>query len=407
MISVAEAKQIIQQNLPLRRTINRPLADTFGKIVAADILAHTPSPHFVNSSMDGFAVRWTDVDDASAENLVSLTIIGESQAGAPFLGSLTKSSAVRINTGAIVPDGCDTVIPIEDCEVSTDGMVVNLRAVPQKGQHVRLVADEYDAGAVLIRAGTVLSPARIALLAQIGIVEVRIFKPPTVAVISTGTELVAYNKTPNELAGQIRDSNSVMLQAAIQESGGELVMSKRIEDDPEKIRKGIEQAAAIADIIFTIGGASVGPHDLIKSASQTIGFDQLFWRIRQKPGKPFYCAKKHESGQLLFGLPGNPVSVLMCYLQYVHPVLQYLSGRTFEWNVVYGRLSHELVNTQKRAEFLRVKLQTAEGDALSTIVPLAKQESYMLTSVTEADGFIFVEVDAEIHEGTVVPVFLF
>lgn len=410
MISVAEAKHIIEQELPPRRAISKRLTDAFGEVLAEDILAPVPSPRFVNSSMDGVAVRWTDIAPA-ANN--TLEIIGESQAGKPFVGEIHDGTAVRISTGAIVPNGYDTIIPVEDLEWPAQAESVRILNAGQAGQYVRLVGDEYKAGDVVLPQGAVLSPARIALAAQLGIREVQVVHAPTVAVLSTGTELVPFDESPNEAEGQIRDSNSVMLQAAIVDSGGVQVMNERVEDNAEKIRICLEQAAAQADIIFTIGGASVGPHDLIKAAAEAIGFERLFWRIRQKPGKPLYFAKNARTGQLMFGLPGNPVSVLMCYLQYVHPVIQYLSGRTFAWKQVQGRLSRELVNTHKRTEFLRVKLKYDDAEVgqmdipIPTVYPLAKQESYMITSVTEADGFIFLDIDAEISAGALVDVFLF
>jgi molybdopterin molybdotransferase len=208
------------------------------------------------------------------------------------------------------------------------------------------------------------------------------------------------------LGTQIRNANVPMLAAAIRQVGANLVLTAHAPDDFEQVREALEKAALVADMVVSTGGASVGEHDFIKQAAQTLGFETIFWRVRQKPGKPMFFAKRLHKGRttLLFGLPGNPVSTLMTFLYYVQPTLEAMMGKSTYRRTLQATLSADLANMYGRAEFVRVRLEYEVGKVLPTAIPLPKQDSNMLTSMTEADGFVFLDVEASVEAGAKVEV---
>ncbi len=407
MITVAEAKRLVQQHIPQPTIIAQNLAEACGFTLAEDIAASFPSPRFTNSAMDGFALRFS-ASFAEHRGEVRCTIVGESAAGKPFQGTLREGEVIRISTGAIVPDAADTVIPQEDCEVI--GEVMRIVKPFRKGQWVRQKGAEYDEGALVLFSGTVLRPAHCALAAQLGLRTLPVYAAPQVALLATGREIFSTSSTQHAAPrlldeGQIYDANTPMLQAAVRDAGAEVKMLRSIDDTLEATLEALSEASAKADIICTTGGVSVGEHDFIKQAAQILGFETIFWRVRQKPGKPLFFAKRDNT--LLFGLPGNPVSTLMCFLHYVRPTIATLLGRSATWQTITARMSKSLVNVGGRAEFLRVRLVHEAEHQIPSAVPLDKQESFMLTSLTEADGFVFVDIDANLSEGAPIEVMLF
>ena len=400
MITVSEAQEIVQKNLPPRQVETAALAGSAGKILAANIAALEPSPRYTNSAMDGFAVRWEDVRLASAAQPARLTIVGESQAGIPFWEALQPGQAARISTGAMLCAGADAVVPVEETEV--EGTVLRVLKAEKQHQHIRVVGEEFAAGAALLEAGTLLRAAQVALLASQGIAEVPIYRPPAVSVMVTGSELVPYDAAPQPW--QIRDSNGIMLRCAVESSGGVVRSSGQVGDDYQRTVAAVRQALTDSQIIIFSGGVSVGPHDLVKAAAGECGFETLFWRVRQRPGKPLFFARRGES--LFFGLPGNPVSALMCYLYYIHPVIRHLCGAAFTHHTVSGRLAQPIRNPLSRAQLFRVSL-TPAGAALPEVRPLSKQASHMLTSVSDAGGFMLLDVGADLADGEMVEVYPF
>jgi len=418
MISVAEALTLVEHHAPPRRTERVALHKAHGRVLAADVCAAAPSPRFTNSAMDGFAVCYEDCGDDAM-----LPIVGESAAGKPFFGRFPRGAVVRISTGAALPDGADTIVPVEDAEVlAAEGkeavrLLKSVKGV-QCGQYVRRRGSEYAQSDVLLRSGTRLNAACVALLAQNGNAELSVVALPRVAIVVTGDEIVQTVSALRE--GAIMDANSPMLVAALAESGAECVFVRRVSDTLEETVQALREAMQMADVVLTTGGASVGEHDVVKPAAQMLGFETIFWRVRQKPGKPLLFAKRADT--VLFGLPGNPVSVLMCYKRYVHPVLTTLRGLNFTDQRVVGVVSQALVDAtahrELRAEFMRVRLDygvpidaaddvsSLRSMTLPTIVPIEKQESFMLTSLTNADGFVFLEVGAHLKQGTMMEVVL-
>ncbi len=382
-ISIQEAVKIIQQNIPPVQTNELPLELTAGLVLARDVLAREASPLFTNSAMDGFAVKWSDVSKKGEKMPVTLQVIGESIAGLPFRQNVKKGQAVQINTGAVLPDGTDTVIPVEHTVHNHDRVVIN--RIARKGQFVRPAGAEFESGAVLCYKGTLLTPGCLGLLASQGLLSINVILPPRVSLVVTGSELIPYDLKPEP--GQIRDANTIVLSSMIHASNAKLVFHTRTDDNINAVRQGINKAADVSDMVIVSGGVSVGPHDLVKPAAQDAGFEKLFWGVRQKPGKPLYVAKKEKT--ILFGLPGNMVSALNSFAFYIHPVLRQMSGKTFEHKKMKAVLSRSFSNKENRTVYLRLQLQTK--DNVTIACPYAKQDSHMLTSIGQADGFILVE----------------
>ena len=249
--------------------------------------------------MDGYAVRWADIAGTGESGPVTLKIAGESQAGIPFDGSLGQGEAVRISTGAMVPGSADTVIRVEDTE-ETEGRVV-VKKCKKQGQDVRKKGEEFGEGDLILPKGLILMARQIALLSAVGMERVPVYDQPKVSLLITGTELAHYGS--HEIKPfQVRDSNAPMLQSAVHEAGGKVVECLHVEDNLDATVARLECAlAGGSEIILCSGGVSVGRHDHVKEAAVQVGFTELFWKIRQKPGKPLFVAKRGRT--LLFGLP--------------------------------------------------------------------------------------------------------
>lgn len=400
MITVEQAIEKIQQVIPPKQEENVPLPAALGRITVEDILAPEPSPRYTQSAMDGYAVRWVDVQSVKKEGPVKLVPVGESRAGMPFSDRVYQGEAISISTGAMLPDDVDTVLPVE--ETREEPGLVAVQKVQKQRQHVRFEGEEMEKGDLLLPGGTLLNPAKIGLLASLGITSARVYKTPAVGIISTGTELIPYDQPVKPW--QIRDSNSMILAAAVHESGGKVVCEEHADDDLEALRRPVKRALDLTDILLISGGVSVGPHDHVRNAVQQLGFEPVFWKVQQKPGKPLFVA--HKGSQLVFGLPGNPVSAFVCYTYYVHPVIQSLKGAPFKWSTMQGMLTKALRNPSQKTNFVRVK--TASGESIFALLrPIEKQGSHMLTSIAKADGFIILEPGQQIKAGEIAEVYLF
>ena len=390
MISIEEALDIIKNNMPDPAVQEYAADNAIGRILAEDIYAPEPSPRFSNSAMDGYAVHWEDVQKVTDETSVSLKVVGESQAGIPFPGMVNSGEAIRISTGAKVGEDCDTVIRVEDTS-EKDG-VVDIYAVQKQGQDIRYKGEEFQQGDLLLTKRSKISASQAALLASVGLTTVKAYRPCEVAILVTGSELVANGEKIAD--HQIRDSNMIMLKAAIEESGGKVTSCSRVLDEEQATIEAIGKVKA--DIVLCTGGVSVGRHDHVKDAAEVNGYAPLFWRIRQKPGKPLYLAKKGDT--LLFGLPGNPVSAFMCFAHYVRPVISALNGFPFGWPTVSGEACENISNKGSRTNMIRVQLNWRHNGGYC-ITHSEKQGSHMLTSLSEADGYIILEPGQTMAKG--------
>lgn len=402
MISVPEALEILKENLPEPRTALIPLSSAFGYRLSREICAPEPSPRYTSSAMDGFAVQWQDVSVLTPEKPVCLNIVGESQAGIPFPTILGAGEAIRISTGAVIPNGADTVIRVEDTHEESTKIYV--KKCKSQGQDIRNKGEEFQQGTPLFEKSQILKSREIALLSAVGVHQVPVYAAPQVALFITGTEL-ARAEDKNIKDHQVRDSNTPMLRSTVLESGGEVVDCIHVEDNLDltiaSMQKALDQNC---DIILCSGGVSVGRHDHVKDAAEALGFEKLFWKIRQKPGKPLFVAKKGRT--LLFGLPGNPVSAFMCFQNFVLPTLSALQGVDFLNKKLSASAEQPILNQGQRTDFIRVTVSNIPN-TVPTFTPIAEQGSHMLTSIVKADGYIALEPGRTINTGELAEVFLF
>lgn len=400
MISISEALEIIKNNLPPRRTETVSLSDAVGRVSAEPVYSKIDSPPFDNSAMDGFAVRWEEVSKAASGEEIELKIAGESRAGIPYEGVIPAGCCIGINTGAVLHHDADTVVPVENCVVKNDSVRINF--AKKKGWNVRIKGEEFRSGDLLIDEGRLINSSAAGLLAFTGTSVLKVYSRPRIKIITTGTELVPCETEP--LPHQIRDSNSPMLSAAVMECGGILSGVYRLGDDRDLIAGTLEKNSEDTDIIIFSGGVSVGEHDHVKEATRKARFNELFWKVNQKPGKPLFTARRGNT--LLFGLPGNPVSSYINFTHYIAPLIAYYANGHFEQKFINGIISGEVTNKGGRTEMLRVKINRPQ-DYPMTAEALIKQDSHMLSSAALADGYILLEAGQTIKNGTSVKIFLF
>lgn len=346
-----------------------PLAEALGRVLAVHLHAAGDVPPFTNSAMDGFAIR-------SGPAGRRLLIAGESRAGAPAGVAVEDATAVRISTGAMLPSGADAVIMVERTDEDTHDGTVRLDAATEPGQNVRGAGEDMRAGTLVLPAGTRIDAAGIGIAAGAHAGTLECARRPRVAVLSTGDELVPPGAPLGP--GQIHNSNALTLAALAAEAGGVASHVQHVADTPAATREAIAAALEACDVLVLSGGVSVGPHDHVKDALEACGVAQDFWRIALRPGKPTWFGTRGD--QLVFGLPGNPVSAMVTFILFVRPALRALQGADPAARRTRVRLAEDVPRTEGRDELVRVTL--TEGLATLT----GPQGSHVLTSMRGADG---------------------
>lgn len=359
------------------------LRDCFGRTLAQDVFAKRTQPPKNLSAMDGYALRAAEADKP-------LRVIGESSAGQGFDGALGLGEAVRIFTGAPVPDGADTVLIQEDAR--RDGELVTATAKIAPGKNIRLAGVDFFDGALLLRAGRILSAADVALAASADHASLKVARKPRLAVLSTGDELVA----PGQARGpdQIVASNAFAILGLIQEAGGEAIDLGIAPDEPEAIAAAIARAKDdSADVLVTIGGASVGDRDFVRGALSDEGMALEFWKVNMKPGKPLIHG--HIGPMRVIGLPGNPVSAAVCGLLFLRPLIRALSGDPDPTpKKLPARAGAALPKNGARREFSRATLSFDE-DGRRVATPQADQDSSLNSVLAASDALIIRPENAE------------
>lgn len=377
VISIAEAiAQVMSDVVPLAAE-EVGIAVARGRVLARDVVAGIDIPPFRNSQMDGFAVRSADLAGSSDAAPVRLRVVATIAAGDAPESTVGRGEAIRIMTGGALPEGADAVVKVED--TSTDGATVAVRHAPQPGEFVRPVGEDLRAGERVLEVGRVLRPADIGLIASLGLPTVRVAVRPRVAVLATGDELVDLGRP---LApGQIYNSNAYTLAAAVEEVGGDAVVFGIVRDTRDALREAFAATRGF-DAVLSTGGVSVGDFDFVKEVMDEQGLQRRFWQVAQKPGKPITFAAR--DGRLYFGLPGNPVSSLVCFDLYVAPALRRALGMKHVHAPTVEVVMERSVRTAKGlCELVRCTLRR-DGDVLLAS-PTGTQSSGVLRSLSLAD----------------------
>jgi molybdopterin molybdotransferase len=373
MLSIDEARAAVlaeARPLPIEEV---EIGAALGRVLAADVTAAGDVPGFANSAMDGFAVRSGPADR-------TLTIVGESRAGAPAAVKLADGEAIRISTGAMLPEGADAVLQVE--LVSEDSDTVTLGDEVAPGRNVRHPGEDLRAGTTVLEAGAILGAAELGVAVNAGHSTISVGRRPRVAVLATGDELVDPGATLGP--GQIHDSNAVMLSALVTTAGGR-AHAVRVADERAMTERAVADALDGADLVVLSGGVSVGPHDHVKPALAANGVEEVFWRVALRPGKPTWFGVRRSDGTLVFGLPGNPVSAYVTFMLFARPALLRLQGANDDARERTVRLAVDVERHPDRDECVRVRIE-ADGSA----TPTGPQASHILSSLLGADGLAVI-----------------
>ncbi len=399
MLSVEEYLERILRRIEPMAPYDQPLMEALGLPLAADVHAPVSLPVFDNSAMDGYAVAFLDVAEASAERAVHLPVTGEIAAGATTIREMAPGTAVRIMTGAATPRGCTAVVPFEWTE-EEDGEV-RIHQAPTEGQHIRRAGEEIRSGDLLLRRGEVIGPRQLGLLAAVGLGRVPTAPRPRVVVMSTGSELVE----PGRPLGpdSIYDSNSYLLAAAVRAHGCTAYRVEASSDDPAAFTEALSDQLVRADLVVTSGGVSKGTHDVVKEVLRELGTVE-FLEVAMQPGKPQGFGVVGEDATPIFTLPGNPVSSYVSFEMFVVPALRKLTGH----DPVERRLSTAVAQTSMRSMAGKRQLVRAllERDAAgSRVTPVGGTGSHLIGGLAQANALIVLGEDVtRVDQGEQVPV---
>lgn len=379
MVSVQEASELILEQVNPLPAMRQTLAAAHGLVLAEDVYAELDIPHFAQSSMDGYAIAFADRN-------VPLPIMGEMRAGSGVMQSLKPQEAMRIFTGAPVPSGADTVVMQERVEKSEE----EIRIVDDSltiGANVRPAGSEVKKGELAVAAGTYLSAAALGYLAGMGCEQVAVYSAPRVALMMTGDELQSLGKP---LAfGEVYESNSIQLTAAVKAAGVTNIDTQRVKDEPAALRTAISVALPKADVLILVGGVSVGDYDFVVQSCLSSGVNPVFHKVRQKPGKPIFFG--YAGTTLVFGLPGNPSSALTCFYRYVLPAIDRMMQRKPSLVTAKAVAANDYRKPLGLTHF--IKSYFAEG----RVQALHAQESYRMQSYARSNALMVLPEDSEGH----------
>lgn len=391
MISVREAQQLLLRNVFLLPEEVIPLAESCGRALSQDVIAPVSSPLFDQTAVDGYAINLDDLADGRP-----LYVSGEIRAGDSHEMALKSGEAVRIFTGAPIPANADTVVMQEFVEANGSAITVRDNVL-KKGANIRREGEQIRRGDVALKKGTLLNPAAIGFLASLGLESVRVVCLPKIGIVASGSEFAGTEKKLQK--GKKYESNGVMLQCALKGMGIDATYKKAV--DKLHVLAGLLRAEADqTDIVIVTGGVSVGKYDFTHEALEEIGFETIFHKVSQKPGKPILFAKR--GNKIAFGLPGNPRAALVCFYEYVAPFIRAMTGcRKPFLPALKMQLTHDYKKKGGRSQFL------AAGFAEGGVKVLEGQGSHMLRSLSEADAIIQIQAEHKcINKGELVEVHL-
>ncbi len=399
MITFQEARDRILSEVSALPAESCALSSLLGRILAQDIISSFDIPPRDNSAMDGFAVRCQDIAAASPRNPVRLEVIEDVPAGRVSAKSVGRGQAIRIMTGAPIPEGADCVVPVENTEIQNSKSQVRIKISVEPGEHIRRQGEDVKAGEVLIPKGARLRPQEVGLLASLGMTEAMVARKPVVGILSSGNEIVPPGQRLGP--GQIYDANRYSLAAQAAQANAEVRDYGIVADDLENIMETLQRAAGECDLILTSGGVSVGDYDLMKQALSDLG-QMNFWQVAQKPGKP--VAFGHIRGKPVLGLPGNPVSAMVIFDQYVNPLLWKMQGASVILKEqITAVCDQDIKKPLGRREFLRASVEWRQGQYHVRLT--GPQGSGILTSMVKARALMILPEDlAQVRAGDRVPI---
>ena len=388
LIDHNDAVRLVEENVRRLPVAMVPLVEARGLSLAEDLYARFDSPPFDNSAVDGYAVRSADTEAGR-----TFEVVDEAPAGRPAEGSVGEGEAIKIFTGGVIPAGADAVVMVEDTSGWGERFEIS-KAIPP-GNNLRERGGDVHEGDLILKAGAEIGAPEIALAATQGYGELPVYRRPKVVVLATGTELV--EPGARELApGEIFDSNSYALVAQALESGADARRVSAASDDADVLRAALEEALEDADVVVTSGGVSVGEKDLVKSTLLDLGVSQVFWGVKLKPGKPVFFGARdgNDGGVSFFGLPGNPVSAMVCFELFVRPALMRMTGREDRHRPhIEVYFDHHVENRFGRMHAMRVTLTRTEKGFRAESV--GAQGSGLVSSLTKADALALIGPESE------------
>jgi molybdopterin molybdotransferase len=387
MVSVHDAFSILKNSLPEYKEVQYTLLQARNYVLSQAINSPVNMPPFRQSAMDGFALCLHDT--------LEYDIIGEVKAGDTHQMTLLPGQAIKIFTGAAVPDSAQAVIQIEKTSVKEG--IVYLQEQPKSGVNVRPIGEQISEGDLALEKGTLLNAAAIGFLAGLGFTSVMVYKKPTIGIVITGNELVKPGSTLKY--GKVYESNAIMLRSALNDAYFDAITLYEVNDDFENTKNKLHDALSANDVVLVSGGISVGDYDFVARALKELEVETLFYKVNQKPGKPLFTGKLQD--KIIFALPGNPAACLTCFYVYVLPTLLILSGKATHYNPSKRiSLAHNYSVCNTRSQFLKASIVNDEATVLS------HQNSSMLNTFSLANGLLYLsEGEYELEKGAKVDIY--
>lgn len=382
MINIAEAKKLILKNIKVTRSKKVPLSEALDLVLAQDIKAANSLPPFSNSAMDGFAVKALETKGTSEINPIRLKVVEDLPAGFYSRKTLKRGEAIRIMTGAPLPEGADSVVMVENTK--GDGRCVEILRDAKHGENVRLKGEDVKKGEVVLRKGVAIKPQQIGLLAALGFKDVVVIPKIKISILATGEELI---KPGEKLRpGKIRDANSYILSSLVTALGAEPVNLGIVKDNLKEIERKIRQGLR-SDMLLISGGVSVGDYDYVKVALDKLGIKRLFWKVAIKPGKPIVFGK--VKNKPVFGVPGNPVSAFICFMEFIAPAILKAMGKVYSDIYTSAILGRDIRKEKGKRYFMSAILSNRGGKCY--ITPIIPQNSAMLRPLSRANAILVLD----------------